>query len=312
MNDNQLVTDSNVESANFARLIKILDQNLVKGSTTGGAMVNGLPQETRYVLVTPDLAEILLIFNTNNRKLKNEKRNLYVKEMLAGNWKFDAAPIRFSYDGILRDGGHRLSAIFMSGKSYVFKVETGLEPESFHTMDINGIRTVADTAYVAGIKHSTVVGSVVRAVYALDAQKWSRNKGSSRTLTNTEFINVYNLDAKNYDASTTFGVMLQKKAEVKIMSAAELATFHYKFTQLDSELALDFITNCYLGDNLVKNSPIYLLRNLLLKEKTDKNFSLKGEERTKAIVYAWNLVRTNTTVKTKTLIVPETFDGIPV
>ena len=123
-NDNQLVTDSDIESANFVRLVKILDQNLVKGSTVGSAVVNGLPQETRYVLVTPELAEILLIFNTNNRKLKTEKRNLYVKEMLNGNWKFDAAPIRFSNDGVLRDGGHRLSAVFMSGRPFIFKVET--------------------------------------------------------------------------------------------------------------------------------------------------------------------------------------------
>lgn len=289
-------------------IVNALNKNKLKNSNVGYASVNGFDIEYRTVVVTPKLANELLVFNTRNRRLKKEKVDLYNKEMVLDNWLFNSFPICFSSDGILLNGSHRLNSIVKSGIEQIFLVTSGMDPESYHTMDNNGIRTIGDTAHVAGIKNDTVVGSMVRAVYALENQRWSQNKGASRTISNTEFMKIYNLDSENYDASTTFACVLHKKTKNKCLSSAELATYHYLFSKSDKDLANEFLNKLFTGEMISSKSSIFMLREILLRTKNDKNFKLTGEEKTKLIVYSWNVVKDGT--KIKKLIVPEDFDGI--
>lgn len=289
-------------------ITKALDKNRVNGSNVGYATVDGFNIEYRTVLVTPELAEALLVYNTKNRSLRKEKVDLFNKEMIADNWIFNSFPICFSDEGIMINGQTRLNSVIKSGIEQVFLFSTGMNPESFHTMDNNAIRTIRDTAHCAGIKHDSVVGSAARAVYGLENQRWSRNKGAARTLTNPEFIKVYNLDKENYDISTTFAVVLHKKTKNSCLTSTDLAAYHYKFSQSDKELAKEFLVKLFTGEMLSSKSPIFMLREILMRVKSDKNFTLTGEDKTKLIIYTWNTVKVGT--KIKKLIVPEDFDGV--
>lgn len=295
------------QKTKMQEVIEHLEKFKTNGSNVGVMVVDGIRIETRCVLVTPELAEIILEYNTNNRKVKHERVNLYAKEMENGNWKFNLTPIKFSFEGILLDGQNRLRALIKSGRSFEFLIGIGLEPSTFDTMDVPGIRTVGDTAHVAGIKNPTVVGSVVRAAHAYKESRWSANKSSTRTISNAGFMDKHNNDSEAIDASVSFGVALHKKTTIKIMSAAELGTFHYLFNESDSYLAIEFLEKLFLGENLTKKSPIMLLRNLLLKVKLDKNYTLNGAERAKLIIHTWNLVKKG--VKVTKLELPEDFDG---
>lgn len=295
------------QKSKMQEVIEHLEKFKSNGSNVGFMVDNGLRIETRWVHVTPELAETLLVYNTNNRKTKDERVAMYCREMRNGNWKFNGEPISFSYDGVVLNGAHRLTSIIETGLSFNMTVQVGLHPDAFNTMDVPGVRTIGDTAYVAGIKNPTVVGSVVRAVHAYKESRWSANKSSTRTITNAGFMEKHNNDSEAIDNSVSFGVALHKKTTIKIMSAAELGTFHYLFNESDSYLAVEFLDKLFLGENLTKKSPIMLLRNLLLKVKLDKNFSLSGAERAKLVIYTWNLVKKgNKVVK---LELPENFDG---
>ena len=298
---------TNVEKKDL-EITKALDKNRVNGSNVGYATVDGFNIEYRTVVFTPELAETLLEYNTRNRRLRKEKVELFNKEMVLDNWVFNSFPICFSNEGIMINGQTRLNSIIKSGIEQTFLVTTGMDPESFHTMDNNGIRTIGDTAHVAGIKNDSVVGSAVRAVYALENQRWSRNKGAARTLTNSEFIKMYNLDKENYDISTTFAVVLHKKTKNSCLTSTDLAAFHYKFSQSDKDLAKEFLVKLFTGEMLSSKSPIFMLREILMRVKSDKNFTLTGEDKYKLIIYTWNTVKLGT--KIKKLIVPEDFDGI--
>lgn len=65
-----------------------------------------------YVTITPELASEVLRFNARiQRNRRKEVIRRYRRDMEAGKWARTADPIRFTLDGDLIDGQHRLSAL---------------------------------------------------------------------------------------------------------------------------------------------------------------------------------------------------------
>jgi hypothetical protein len=291
------------EKITDSHIIEVLDAFLLKDSTIGRANFDGLITENRFVIITPELADMLLKYNTKNRRFKNEHINKLTRQMVNGHWEYNGETIKFGYDGIMLDGQNRLQSVINSKKSVLFLVITGLDPESYHTIDLNSNRTIGDSAYIDGIPNSTITAAVVKSIFAYSNQRWSSNISANRTLSPTEFKEIYYTDESNYLDSINFGINLHKKGS-KVLKAAELGTFHYLFGKKDKELASKFLHKLYVGDNLGSDSVILLLRNKL----TNPNQKLANKAKVQFIIYAWNLIRQDK--KVKKLIVPENFDGI--
>jgi hypothetical protein len=94
---------------------------------------------------TPAKAKEALESNIVNRALRPRSVSSYQKEMETGRWQMAGEPIKFSVDGKLLDGQHRLTALANAAvESIEFVVVRGLAPESQIVMDSGAARTAAD------------------------------------------------------------------------------------------------------------------------------------------------------------------------
>lgn len=116
------------------------------------------------VMVTPEMAERWLTFNTHNRKIRQSVVAKYRADMEAGLWTMAADPIRFDRDGVLLDGQHRLIALSELPEvvTIPFLVVRGLPPESQGVMDQGTKRTAGDQLGLAGVKNSNAVAAAAK------------------------------------------------------------------------------------------------------------------------------------------------------
>jgi hypothetical protein len=133
-----MILDYKIETSNKTKLDELnelLEKYALPSNVTGSVEINGVEVKTRFVEITPTLAqEILTKYQRNNRRLSPENLSFITKQMLEGTFKFNGESIIFNEEGGLDDGNHRINSIVNSGKSYVFTVVTGLNKEAFMTM----------------------------------------------------------------------------------------------------------------------------------------------------------------------------------
>jgi hypothetical protein len=124
------------------------------------------PVTAEWVTVTPELATKWLGQNAKNRHQKLRVIARYVRDMTANDWALTGDPIRFSADGQLLDGQHRLVAIVESGASVVMLVVSGLDRRAQDVMDTGAKRTAADALTIHETTNAATVASIARLVVA--------------------------------------------------------------------------------------------------------------------------------------------------
>lgn len=120
-------------------------------------------EDLEIVRVTPTVAADLLKRNTHNRPLRDQIINLYAREMREGRWRESTAEtIKISREGTLLDGQNRLQAVVKSGCAVNFLVAKNLDENIFDVIDTGLKRQASDALYLKGIKHPTLVASIIR------------------------------------------------------------------------------------------------------------------------------------------------------
>lgn len=120
----------------------------------------------QMVKITPEIAEQYLEKNKGNYRSINRSRVLaYAEDMASGNWVQNGEAIKFSENGMLIDGQHRLQAIIQSGKTIEMPVITGIDND-VSLFDIGGKRIGSQIAAKSGISEGA------RANAALAAAKY--------------------------------------------------------------------------------------------------------------------------------------------
>ena len=84
------------------------------------------PSGCNLVEVAPGFAESLLKRNSGGRPLSKALVHRLTREMIEGTWN-ETQPIKFSRDGCLLDGRHRLQAVVNSKTTQVLWILTGSE-----------------------------------------------------------------------------------------------------------------------------------------------------------------------------------------
>lgn len=142
---------------------------------------------TAVVSVTPDQASQWLDqHNDHNRHLRPSRVEAYARDMAAGRWQFNGDPIRFSADGTLLDGQHRLHAVVRSGVTISLLVVWGLPRETQETMDIGAHRKMSDALTLRGESNSTHLAAIARRVLMYD--NGSRVKSGHVVPTHAEMV----------------------------------------------------------------------------------------------------------------------------
>ena len=310
------------EISNYEKLIDLMDTYILKGSTTSKTIMQvwnifgkvDLIVETRFVLMTPKLAkQILKEFNVDNRPPSKVNLQKLTNEMKNGNWMFNGDTITFDYNGRQKNGQHRLMACIESGFSFPVIVVSGVEPESFMSMDIGRKRNGTDVLSIEGIKNSSAASSTVKTIHSFKNNRYGVNISShSNSLTNTEIFDKYNeFNLSNPKTSTPlddaikYGLKMTKRGECLLVPSI-VSTFHYLLTSIDYDKGLSFMEQLCLGYGIDKGSPIQSLRTKITKTKTDKNYKLTQSELIRNIVYGWQKFKNGE--ECKNIRLPENLD----
>lgn len=116
-------------------------------------MTDTKPTNARLELITVEKAKQFLEHNTSNRPVNDAHVNNLAAEMMRNNFHVTGEAIKFSIDGDLLDGQHRLLAIVKSGKPQEMFVVRNLSAQSFKYMDTNRTRSASDVLGIEGVNN---------------------------------------------------------------------------------------------------------------------------------------------------------------
>lgn len=240
---------------------------------------------TYWSMVDAEKAQELLVFNTfdHQRKLRDQKRDLYAKQMIEGDWKPGAdggIQLARTGDGAweLMNGQHRLHAVIKSGVSVPFLITeytfvSERDKYSFYaSLDLGAKRLESDALLALGVQ-STLVGvdkktirtatSAVKAI-ELNFRPKGGNAGSVNPNTNTIAGVKRVLDALATPIRATTSAFLGNRTlnhAVMNSSAFGIALLTFMYAP---EAAQEFWPEIIDPNVLTKGTPQYALYNYLL------------------------------------------------
>lgn len=120
------------------------------------------------ITVTPKMAAEWLETNERNRPLTRKAFHRLAAQMQDGTFRFVGDPIRFSTEGKLLDGQHRLYGIIQADVSMPFLIIWGLDPDTQTVIDNNQRRTAAQALALTGIGPASLASSAARMLHRLE------------------------------------------------------------------------------------------------------------------------------------------------
>ncbi len=239
---------------------------------------------TEVLTVTPDIAVSWLEANKGNRSVRDHVVAQYEADMRAERWEFNGDPIRFSEDGRLLDGQHRLWAIVQSETAQRFLVIRGLPDEAQITMDQGAKRDPVDQLHLVGIEVTKGVAGAARKyiqwrsgrlfgdirkdkVSTPEIVEWAQSHPAEMALLHT-FGRYHNIPSPD---SVTFAVALHCHL-------------------IDEIDAGRFFSSLATGASLATGSPALALLQRLRRDR-DRDVSLQVRDLVGMFVVAWNAER---------------------
>lgn len=132
--------------------------------------------------IGPETAQEWLRRNVHNRPVKGNLVRKYVQDMTNGTWPMTGEAVKFSTQGVLLDGQHRLLAICQTGATVPCLVVFGIDPDAQKHMDTGGKRLLSDQLSLAGYQNTTTLAAAARLALA-----WSTDRlGVARYLSDAE------------------------------------------------------------------------------------------------------------------------------
>ena len=237
--------------------------------------------------VNPEVAVWLLTINVKNRGITQSKVDQFCNQMLRDEWweKEDGDILRIDSNGSLMDGQHRLYSIIASGLTQTMMFLFNVSPESFITLNTGKIRNVPDILSILGYRNSTTLGRAINLLQRMEMGEID----SSVNVTNAEAVRVLDRHPGILESI----LIVSKVKGKKLISVANLAFLHYAFSQKNQRQADKFVKSLISGEGLVYGSPIYTLRERLIRAKTSgaKAHGLTSIQMIALSIKTWNAVR---------------------
>lgn len=234
-------------------------------------------------MVTPEMAKDFLTKNTNNyRAISKSVVDKISKAITNGEWKINGTTIKFTKDGRLMDGQHRLLAIIKSGISVPSIVVYELPEDSDITLGEEEKRKLSDHLTKKGESNTKLLSSVLNIIVT-----YSRGTfyNKNEKITATSAIKI--LD--NYPTIRDSVSKFSKKNLIATPSVLAVCHFLLKLKHKNnSELVEDFFDRLIGGNNLSENNPILVLRNTLISIKTKGNSGLSRKFTASMLMKTWN------------------------
>lgn len=243
-------------------------------------------------LVTPEIAKEILENNTGNRKVTQNHVDFLASQMKNGQFSMTGETIKISKTGNLIDGQHRLNAIIKSGVCLELAFCVGLEDEIFDKIDTGRTRTASDILSVKGFSQVNELASAVRTINRLEKKVKNEFSGTSQMSSHDilEFVN------NNQNILEIVKWVCTRNPRFRMMSSGAIAALYYLFEKRDAKRVDEFFDAYYTGIGILDNNPIYVLRNRLIMDSTNKT-KLKSIDKAIAMIHTWNLFVKNKNLK---------------
>lgn len=237
--------------------------------------------------LTPELAELLLAKNPDNRPLSEVKIGQYVRDIGAGNWRHNGETIIVAETGELNDGQHRCRAVIDAGRAIVTEMTFGVGRDTRLTVDTGIKRTIGRQLHMMGYPEANSQAHAAALIMVFNRTK----RFAQLTLALRPTPSEVQVFVSQHDLHTH--ILYSSAAARKLsLSKGMAAAVHYLCNQKDPHLADAFFEALATGvkDGVgLKGGPIYRLRELLIA----KGKKLSEAQAAEAIIRAWNAVRHN-------------------
>ena len=233
--------------------------------------------------VGPETATRWLEGNTHNRPVRDAHVEELARDMREGRWHMTGDPVKFTDDGTLLDGQHRLWAVIVSGCTVPLAVVRGLDVAAQDYIDIGSKRTAGDQIILGDMDVSRAAAQTMAAV----ARGLFLYQG--RRATQPEVLSFVRAHEDRLREATYY-VNASKSAGLRGGTIYGLA--FYVLSEVDFEDATTFLRDVTTGQGLVQGDPAYALRQRFLRTppRTDRSAS-SVKVNMAYIVKAWNAWR---------------------
>lgn len=238
--------------------------------------------------ITPTKAKEYLTHNENNRRLRRSIVTRYAKDMTAGRWLLSGDPIVFSYDGILRQGQHRLTACVEANVAFETLVMRNADANAYKVMDTGEKRTLADILDHMGHVSSPHLAAAITLSWRWDTGQIrgtiqpTRQEALAWFDANPSVKDCLNLSSRVYD----------------FIPRSQAAALAFRFRQVDEEASGLFFERLATGAGLADGDPLLTLRNWYLsRRKEGHNGGISRVPSLAVSVKAWNGFITSSPVR---------------
>lgn len=235
--------------------------------------------------------------NSPQRPIFPNRVQRYAYDMSRKRWGLTGEPVILDWWGNIFDGSQRLNAIVKTGIDMSTVVVTGIDPSLFPLVDGGRSRTLSDHLY--GLKKQ-YPNALAAALGLLDSFEYG--------LVCSEVArNVFTSDVGIYLLGVNQGLQdyMPKGAKLndrRILSTSTSAVYHYIMAKYGHKKQGD-----EFFDKLLKGTdfesvfdPIYLLREILIKNQKTKVGKLRRTAKIALLIKAWNAFIKGETIKSLT------------
>jgi hypothetical protein len=246
---------------------------------------------TEIAAVTPALAAKWLASNTRNRNLRPRAVANYARDMVAGNWHFNGEGIKFSTDGRLLDGQHRLAAVIEADTTVQLLVIWDLPEEAQETMDTGRKRLPQDMFALRGEINSGIVASVTRRLWMWNIGDYRFTGSTTPTVSECSVL----LAERGDEVRRSVEIAARVYKQFKGLPQSSVGVAHFLFSQIDPETAPWFFARVGDGADLPIGHPVLTLRTRIINDRADRA-RLPEYLYLAYLIRAWNAVRDGRTL----------------
>lgn len=239
------------------------------------------------VTVTPTMAEAWLGKNRHNRNVRPQDVIRYARAMSNGEWMLTGEALKFSADGSLVDGQHRLLAVIEAGRPVTFLVIKGLPSSVQDVLDTGRARTAGDQLAIHGYANPTTAAAAARVALLYESDRFYTER-VKKAVSHREILDFCEGNSLLAFA-TSRSSQISKSVDVRPSIAA--MTF-YELLKVDSDAAVEFFDRLSDGANLPTGSPILALR-ARARALRGERARLPDEALVSMVFRTWNAWRKN-------------------
>ncbi len=274
------------------------------------AMLLALPlqqEEGIYrVRVTPQLAGRWLDNNRDNRFVKPRVVKFYARQMKASKWKVNGECIKFSREGRLTDGQHRLRAIIEAGVTVELEVRVGLPEDTVLTVDTGSVRSATDVMSMRGLTQweAGVLAGAIRLLinHERTGAMWAVYHADNREV--DDYFSAHQTLYLSLRSIRTSGGHRNRLYPFPLAVA-----LHHLFALVGPGDADDFFYRLYGGVAIVSDEPLHWLRQYCETDLDRTARTRQTYDLAIRTVKCWNLTRDGEPVQSKARLAPKQTDS---